>query len=376
MENQKLTICFLGSAESIHTLKWAQYFANKKHEVHIISYAPLLKNYNPGDIKLYFLKKKIPTEIWPFNTLLNLPFNLYRVKELIEKIKPNIVHAHYVTSYGTLASLLGFKPLVITTWGSDILVTPQKFLPSKWAVKYALSKADLITCDAEHMKKAMIKLGTEESKIKIINFGIDTKKFSPGPENEKLKKELGFSDSDIVISLRSLDPIYDIETLIKAAPLILQVIPKVKFIIVGKGPQENELRELTKKLNIEESIKFAGFIQNDDLPKYLRTADVYVSTSLSDGGIAASTAEAMACGLPVVITDTGDNRKWIQDNKNGFIIPIKSPKILAERIIYLLKNENLGRKFGEVNRKIIEEKNDYYKEMAKMEEVYQELIRI
>jgi len=373
MEKEKLTICFLGSAESIHTLKWARYFADKKHEVHLISYVPLLKGYDPKDITLHFLKKKLPIEMWPFNTLLNLPFNLLRVKKLIKQIKPDIINAHYVTSYGTLASLLGFHPLVLTAWGSDILVTPKKFLPSKWTIKYALSKADLITCDADHMKVAMIKLGALESKIKIINFGIDTQRFCSDPKDEKFKKELSVSQNKIVISLRRLEPICDVETLIKAAPFVAKEIPETKFIIVGEGSQEEELKKLSDDLRVRDNIKFLGQIPNTELPKYLRIADIYVSTSLSDAGISASTAEAMACGLPVVVTDNGENRKWVKSGENGFIIPEKKPEILAEKIIYLLKNESVKKEFGEKNRKIIEERNDYYKEMAKMEEIYRGL---
>ena len=103
--------------------------------------------------------------------------------------------------------------------------------------------------------------------------------------------------------------------------------------------------------------------------------DVYVSTSLSDAGIAASTAEAMACGLPVIVTDVADNKKWIDNGVNGFVVPVKDPKSLAEKIIYLLQNEDIRKKFGKINRKIIEERNNYYKEMEKMEDIYKELVQ-
>jgi glycosyltransferase involved in cell wall biosynthesis len=375
MKKKKLTICFIGTAESVHTLKWAKYFVNQNHQVHLISYRVPVAQYDISGINFHFLNKIFPIQIWPFNTLLNLPFNVGKVKKLIKEIKPDIINAHYVTSYGTLASLLDFHPLVITAWGSDILITPKKFLPSKWSVKYALSKADLITCDAQHLKEAMIKLGIPASKIQIINFGVDIFKFSPGSKNENLKEKLGIGNSKIVISLRNLDPIYSVDTLIRAVPLVLKEIEEVKFIIIGKGPQENQLKLLTKELGVEDKVKFLGWVPNDQLPEYLRLADIYVSTSLSDGGIAASTAEAMACGLPVVITDTGENRKWIEDGENGFIIPVKNPHILAEKIIYLLKNESIRKEFGEKSRKIIEERNNYYKEMAKMEEIYFNLIK-
>ena len=373
MEDKKLTICFIGTAESVHMLKWAKYFSERGHNVHLISYKVPIAKYDIGRVNLYLIKKKFPIQIWPLNTILNLPFTLIRVKKLIKEIKPDIINGHYITSYGTLAALLGFHPLVNTAWGSDILVTPKKFLPCKWSVKYALKKADLITCDAEHMKKAMIKFGVKEEKIKIINFGIDTKKFTPGPKNEELKEKLGVSKKKIVISLRSLYPICDVETLIKAIPLVLSHFPKTIFIIAGEGFQKDELKNLAEELNVSGNIKFTGFIPNEELLNYLRAADVYVSTALSDGGISASTAESMACGLPVVITNVADNKKWVIDGENGFLIPAKSPQILAEKIIDLLKNEDKGKKFGAKARETIEEKNDYYKEMAKMEEIYKNL---
>jgi glycosyltransferase involved in cell wall biosynthesis len=83
----------------------------------------------------------------------------------------------------------------------------------------------------------------------------------------------------------------------------------------------------------------------------------------------------MACGLPVVITNNADNRKWVTDNENGFLIPVKDPKALSEKIIYLLKNEDVRSRFGQINRKIIEERNNYYREMEKMERIYEQLVQ-
>lgn len=300
--------------------------------------------------------------------------NTFRARALIKEIKPDILHAHYAGVNGLLGALSGFHPFVLTAWGSDVLLAAKSKIKGPF-VKYALKKADLITCDAEHMKKSMIKLGVNNSKIEIINFGINTKEFYPDSKDEILIKNLEVPDYKIVISLRSLEPIYDLETLIKAMPPVLKEVPKTYLIIAGEGSQEKELRKLADDLRITKNIGFIGRIPNEELPRYLRMAEVYVSTSLSDGGIAASTAEAMACGLPVIITDVADNKKWVKDGENGFLIPIKNPKILADRIIYLLKNENIGKKFGEINRKIIEEKNNYYKEMEKMEEIYKKLVK-
>jgi glycosyltransferase involved in cell wall biosynthesis len=225
------------------------------------------------------------------------------------------------------------------------------------------------------MKESMTKLGIAPEKVNIICFGVDTRKFSPGISSETLRAKLGVYDAPTVISLRNLDLLYDVESLVRSVPLVLKSIPESKVVIAGKGSEERKLKELAESLGVSNSIKFVGFIPNDELPQYLNSVDVYVSTSLSDAGIAASTAEAMSCGLPVIVTDVADNRDWIEDGVNGLVIPTKEPKALAEKIIFLLKNEEIRKKFGEVNRKIIEGRNNYYKEMEKMEDIYKELIR-
>jgi glycosyltransferase involved in cell wall biosynthesis len=361
-----MKLCFLASANSIHSYRWIKYFADRGYEIHWIS---LQKN-EFGDLKnvKFYLLKQYPTKF------LDIILNAIPVKKLIKEIKPDILHAHYAGVNGILGALSGFHPFVLTAWGSDILIAGKNFL-TKPLIKLALRKADLITCDAEHMKEAMIKLGAIPEKIKIIYFGVDTEKFSPGPKDEELIKKLSIENCRVVISLRNLEPIYDVETLIRAIPLVLKEIPSVKFIIAGKGSEEEKLKNLAKELRISESVRFVGFIPNDELPKYLRTVDVYVSTSLSDAGISASTAEAMACGLPVIITKTGENEKWVKDGEGGYLIPIKNPEILAKKIIYLIKNEKLRKEFGKVNRTTIEEKNNYYKEMKKMEKLYEEIAK-
>jgi glycosyltransferase involved in cell wall biosynthesis len=358
---ENIRLAFLaGGGESVHARKWLTYFVGKGYDVHLITFTGKpIKGVNVHKLR-YFSK-------------LAYPFRILEVKKAVKEINPDILHAHYVSHYGVYGALTDFKPFVVTAWGSDVLIDPEKSLIKKYVVRYVLRKADLITCDAEHMREAMRRLGGVPEKISLINFGIDTRKFSPSEKSEKLRAELGIYDSPTVISLRNLNPLYDIESLIKSIPFVLKEVPESKFVIAGRGSEETKLKELAKSLGVSGNTKFVGFIPNDELPQYLTSMNVYVSTALSDAGLSACTAEAMACGLPVIITDVADNKKWVEDGVNGFIVPIKDPKSLAERIIYLLKNEHVRMKFGKISRKIIEERNDYYKEMGKMESIYEEL---
>lgn len=370
-----MKICYLADAGSVHTQRWVKYFADKGHEVHLISFISF-GECNIKNVKLHQIKKSQSKMriIRILSFLARFLSYMVKIRKLIKKINPDVVHAHYVTDYGFISALSYFHPSVLTAWGSDVLVKPRKSRIMKVIAKFSLKKADLITCDAEHLKGPLIELGVKPQEINLIYFGVDTQKFEPREKSEKKREEIGISDSPSIISLRSLEPIYNVESLIASASLVLKETPETKFVIAGKGSEEVRLKDLAKSFGILDSVKFVGVIPNNELPQYLSSMDVYVSTSLSDAGLAASTAEAMACGLPVVITDFGDNRKWVEDEVNGFIIPLKDPKALAEKIIYLLKNEDVRMRFGMRNRKIIEERNNYYKEMEKMENIYIELI--
>jgi len=360
----RMKICFLGNAESVHTQRWVRCFAAKGHDIHLLSFS-----YEPiEDVSVH----KIP-KITRFRVIA-FPFRVYQIRKIIGRIHPAILHVHTVSPLGIYGAFLGFHPLVLTAWGSDVLIGPKQSKLFKYVVEYALKKADCVTCDAEHMIGVLTELGVNPEKINPIYFGTDTRKFSPEQRSNTPKEELGILHSPVIISLRSLEPIYDVESLIKAVPLVLNEIPSTTFIIAGDGSQKAELKGLAESLGISDSIRFVGFIPNDELPQYLASSDVYVSTSLSDAGLAASTAEAMACGLPVIVTDFGDNSKWIKDDINGFVVPTKSPETLASKIIYLLQHEDKKREFGQAGRKVIEERNNYEREMGKMEKLYNELI--
>jgi glycosyltransferase involved in cell wall biosynthesis len=178
-----------------------------------------------------------------------------------------------------------------------------------------------------------------------------------------------------VISLRNFDPVYDIPSLLRAIPLVLAQRPDARFVIVGRGPLEAELKALAQSLGIMDQVRFVGFVPNVELPDYLSAMDVYVSTSLSDAGIAASTAEAMACGLPVVTTDSGENGRWIEPGSNGFLVPVSEHGALAEKLLCLIADPELRSRLGAAGRATIQERNDYQVEMAKMEALYRQIAR-
>ncbi len=365
-----MRICYLANANSIHTQRWVKYFASHGHEVHLISQMPFGGN-NIENIKLYVLRRFSP-RIPIISLLVNLLFNVIQVKRWVREIKPDILHAHYITTYGFLGALSGFHPLVLSAWGSDVLVAPKSSKINKAIVKFTLKEAEVVTCVSDTVKEELLRLGASLRTIVMISHGVDTQQFSPHQQDEDFRSRLGVRGTPTVICIRNLKPVYNVEMLIRAIPLVLRQMPEVKFIIAGEGEQRDYLKQLVNSLKVSENVRFVGWIPHNELPKYLASSDVYVSTSLSDG-TSLSLQEAMACKLAPVVTDLPANREWIVDGKNGFIVPINDVPALASRIVYLLQNNETRKRFGEIGRKVIAERAEYKKEMAKMEKIYEGL---
>ncbi len=369
-----MKICYIADARSLHTQKWVKYFAERVHEVHLTSPTPL-GDWGDGDIggaELNILKR-FPLQVRIISFPITVLSYVTQIKQLIRKTKPDILHAHYVGDTGLWGALSGFHPLVVSAWGSDILLDPKRSPFHKSLIKYTLKKADLVICDSETLRKGILELGTSPNKINIVYDGIDTKKFNPRQKNEGLKSRLGISGAPSIICIRNLKPVYNVEMLIKAIPVILKQVPEARFIIGGDGEQGEYLQDLANSLEVSHAISFLGWIPHHELPEYLASSDVYVSTSISDS-TSLSLQEAMACELAPVVTDLPANREWVTHGENGFIVPVGDYEALASKVSYLITNIGVRDKFGKTGRKIIIEKAVHHREMDRMGKIYQDLI--
>lgn len=336
-----MNITFLASANSIHTLRWTTYFKNKGHQISIISLKKPAFAYKGIAV---FVLKRLTNRAGFISHIINfLPF-VYQIVKLRRQINPDVIHA-IGSSNGLLASASNCESFIFTIADPDL---------NSILNKYPIKKANWLVCDGENVKQAMLKLGANENKIKIIRFGVNLKRFKP-------RKVL--RSPELIISTKPLREESDVATLIKAIPLIVKEIPKARFFIVGDGDQKENLIRLAKELKVSGYVKFVGNVSEDEISLYLNSCGIFVNTSLTDTGLASSTTEAMACVLPVVVSDVGDNKLWIDDR---FIFPIRDYYSLAEKVIYIF-NQDIIRNY---NRNAIAEHFNYKTEMNKMLALY------
>src|SRR3990172_884280 len=231
-----MRICYIGDLSNIHTRRWVRFFGNSGHDVHVISTKPAGK-VELSDVKVYWLLSH-RTGSYLMDLILgfsSIPAHVRKLRRLFREIHPDVVHIHYLNEAALFALLTGFRPIVLTAWGSDILLSPEKSWIRRQTVKYTLKRLTLMTCDADHMKQEMVSLGADPDKVKVIFFGTDAGKFDPGRRDSGLRDQLAPGGAPIIISTRKLEPLYDIETLIRAVPVVRARFPTAKFWIGGYG---------------------------------------------------------------------------------------------------------------------------------------------
>jgi len=330
-----MRILFLSDAKSYHTQRWVNYFVDCGHHCFLITL--------DGGFETKAEEFLVPAKTLP--NFLKYPLSFRRIKKIVRKIGPDLINAHFVPNYGLIGALLKFRPLVISTWGSDILVSPKKSWLHKKRAEYILRKADLVTTDAQVTAQAVNQLGVAKAKVLVSPMGVE--KCLLGCQKKKEKPYL------LILSNRRLEPLYDVATLLKAIPLVIKQAQKeVKFVILGEGSQKEKLILLAKELKVESYLEFKGVVPKELLLKYYQESDIYVSTSLSDS-TSVSLLEAMNFALIPIVTDIPGNREWIEDHKDGFLFPSSNHMALAEKIIYVINEFVQWGKFREKNQAII-----------------------
>jgi len=329
-----MKLCFIADATAIHTRRWVEYFSKGGHEVHLITYEPPDKPIH--GIHLHVVNSRFS------NLYLSFPFRHIRIMRIVKQIKPDIVHAHFISKFGFHGALLGFHPLVMSAWGSDVLVIPYWSKLLWYFTGFCLKRADRIYAVSGDISNKIISNFTISAEdVKVVPFGVDIDLFYPVIKDQKILNE-----KVVVLSNRNFIEVYNIETLINAIPVVIKNNKNIHFMIKGTGPQENSLKELAHHLKIDDYVTFIGWTEYKDMPKYLHDCDVYVSTALSDG-TPVSVLEAMACQKACIVTDVGGVSEWIEDDVNGCLIPPRQPHILAQNILKLandpVKRERIGK---------------------------------
>lgn len=323
-----MKICYLADINNYHTKKWCNYFLSRGHEVIIIS---LSQGEIPG-CKSYCFNFK---DVKKLNTIKKIGYlhNLRKIKKILDKEKPDILHSHYVSSYGLIGVLTGYKPHIVSLWGSDILLFPKKSFIHKFIISRILNSKTHIFSTSKYMIREADKYFKGNKDIYLTPFGVNLNLFQP--------RDINNSKSFIIGVNKSLEKISGIDLLLKAFSQILadNKDANIELRIAGEGSQRESLIKLAEELHIKENVKFYGFLNQKEIVLFLQELDIAIYPSLSESfGVAA--VEAQACGIPVIASDVDGFKESTVPGETSLLFENGNTVDLKNKILSLYKDEN------------------------------------
>lgn len=351
-----MVIVYIANASSIHTIRWIKYFAKKDVKIYLISFS------KPNHVTTAEINKiKLNVKLLFFNNLVEI----FKTIIFLSNIKNALIHIHYLGWHSLLSIFIKKEnKLILTPWGSDLLKN-RNFLKDIW-LKLLFKKAAYVICDSKRLLKESIKLGIKKERTFICMFGVDT-------DSYKYARKIFSNKKFFIGSNRNLETIYDVITFIKAANIICKTRKDIYFYIAGDGSLKEKYKQYVKSNKISKNIIFLGLLNIKEMLDFYNNIDIYISTSLSDGGLSASVAEAMSFERLVIISNNSDNKLWVKDGINGYLFDSGDYIDLSKKIINAIKNKKNSMTISNKSRELIEKNYSYKKEMQKVYKIYKML---
>jgi len=305
----------------------------------------------------------------PKRRAFDLPL-LVRLVRLLRQRDVRLVHCHDIQSatYGALAAKCLRRRAVLTVHGLGIFrqkrtatLIPRLF---RWM--------DRVVFVGQWLQDAAAEMGYFPRRPTVIHNGVDPEVYRPGPVDAALREELAIApDAAIIGTVGNLRPVKDTPCLVRAFAAL--PVPNAVLLVVGDGEERPALEALARELGVGGRVRFLG--ARDDAPRLLPLLDVFVLSSQTEG-VSVALLEAMACGRPAVVTDTGGNPEVCVDGETGLLVPVGAPEAMAEALAELLGSRDRRHAMGEAARVRVERKFTMSHMLRNYEEVYDELLRI
>jgi glycosyltransferase involved in cell wall biosynthesis len=352
-----MKILFFGDADSVHLQRWVREMAARGAQCHVATRRP---GVIPAAASMHVIRPGTGSAAW----FLALP----EVRSLTRALQPDVVHGHYITSNGLWAAASGHPRVVLTAWGSDILLTPQKNKLWRALTQWTLRRAQLITADSDDVLQAVARY-QPTADLQEVSWGADTDLFVPPAQ---ARSALPVQ----CVSLRAWEPNYQIDRIIDAYAQAKLAEPQQlgALHLLGGGSLEPALRNQVQRLGLIDDVVFHGRLNEDAMLAVMQRCAVSISLPLSDA-TSVSVLESMACGLAMLVSELPANRQWVNDQGGRLVDASHAAHNTARITQALLQLVRAGapalNAMGSHNRSLIEERASRRLEMDKMWALYQ-----
>lgn len=361
-----MRIFLLANLNSAHTKKWVNALSGAGYKLFVYSLEESDDKGNCGFSSGGAAFKITQNE----GSLAKLKYlaKLAEVRRLVLQFKPDIVHAHYASSYGLLGALLSFRPFIVSVWGSDVFSFPLRSLFHRKALEFVLKRATRILSTSNVMAKEIARYSKNE--ISITPFGVDTGSF-----RKKVVRSLFDSNCLVFGSVKLLEQVYGLDIFIKAFAKLAESYPDLplRMLIVGGGPQEAELKSLVEKLRLEDKTIFTGMVDHERVPEYHNMISVFVNVSLQES-FGVSVIEASACSRPVIASNVGGLKEVVVPGVTGLLVPPGDVFSTMKAMEKFVLDRYLIQALGTNGRSFVEKNYSLDISLKKMLQVYGQVI--
>lgn len=315
-----------------------------------------------------------------------------RLTQVVARDRPDILHAHSPALNGIAAVRVGRRykiPVVYETRAFWEDAAVDHGTSKEWGLRYratraletyVFKRADAVTTICEGLRGDIIARGIPQEKVTVIPNAVDLSRFTFGADPDAgLARELGLEDKQVVGFIGSFYAYEGLPVLLKALPQVLETHPDVRVLLVGGGPQESALKQLTAQLNLDKQVIFTGRVPHQQVQRYYNLVDVFVyprlSMRLTELVTPLKPLEAMAQGRLVLASDVGGHRELIRPGETGVLFTAGDTQGLATELASMLEQKHRWPGLREAARRYVEEERSWPASVARYQSVYEGLAK-
>ncbi len=361
-----MKLIYFSLGYSTHDYRFLKAISDGGHEVFFVQLEG-----NQRQVESRLVPENVNQVIWkggrePFKWS-NLAKLVRDFRRLVKEIQPDLIHAGPIQTCAFIAILSGFRPILTMSWGFDLMDDVHKNKWWEWVTGYTLKRSTFFISDANVTRDMAVKYGMNPEKTIVFPWGVDLDHF-------RMKNaEVGTEQEGFVLFCnRSWETRYGVDVLARAFVKVAQEREDVRLILLGGGSQGAGIRRILQSGGVEEYVTFGGQISQTDLPRWYHMADLYISPSHVDGS-SVSLMEALACGLPCLVSDIPANKEWVFENENGWLFRDGDANDLAEKILAAISQREKLPEIGRSSRRSAEMRADWKKNAEALMNVYRSL---
>ena len=275
------------------------------------------------------------------------------------------VSARPVDLCAWLASDAGLHPLVSMSWGFDLLVNAEKNLINRRHVRFALQRTAVLLDDCQAVSDKAAEYGFPSDRIVTFPWGVDLQTYRPRDISVPADRQ-----TIVLLSTRSMEKLYGCDVIVDAFIKAAGIDEELRLVMLGDGSQKNQLMQHIAIAGINERVSFVGNVPEKEMATYFHASDIYISASHSDGS-SVSLLQAMACGLPAIVSDIPGNREWVRGGQTGWLFKDGDRNELVALMIAAAHSPQQRSTFGVKARATIVERADWQKNSYKLMDAYQ-----